>query len=92
MEQKRFRDYLYKSFYQIKHYGKDDISVISNIVNALYKCAVVSNQSIQKELWDFNNYILEEVDIQILPSMDYDYLKAIMVKFANTTDEKLNWA
>ncbi|MFS0749407.1 DUF2254 domain-containing protein [Oceanobacillus sp. 1P07AA] len=91
MEQKRFRDYLYKSFHQIKHYGKDDISVITNIVNALYKCAVVSNQSIQKELWDFNSYILEEIDIQSLPSMDYEYLKAIMVKFANTTNQELNW-
>ncbi|MFD1336622.1 DUF2254 domain-containing protein [Oceanobacillus iheyensis] len=91
MDQKRFRDYLYKSFYQIRHYGKDDISVVCNIVDVLYKCAVVSNQSIQKELWDFNSYILEEVDIQSLPSMDYEYLKAIMVKFANTTDQELNW-
>ncbi len=91
MEQKRFRDYLYKSFYQIKHYGKDDISVVSNIVDVLYKCAVVSNQSIQKELWDFTHYVLEAVDVQSLPSMDYHYLKEIMVKFANVTGKNLNW-
>lgn len=93
MEQKGFRDYLYKSFYQIKHYGKDDISVVYSIVEALYKLAVVSdNASLQKEVWNFNNYILENIEVSKFASMDYKYLKGLMEKFADLCGEELNWA
>ncbi|MBP1948560.1 DUF2254 domain-containing protein [Virgibacillus litoralis] len=91
MQQKKFRDYLYKSFYQIKHYGKDDISVVYSIIDALYKIALVSEASIQKEVWQFNKYILEAVDIENLPSLDYQHLKDIVEKFARLSGEELNW-
>ncbi|WP_373894399.1 DUF2254 domain-containing protein [Virgibacillus sp. CBA3643] len=92
MEQKSFLDYLYTSFYQIKHYGKDDISVVYSIVEALYKLAIVSdNDSLTKEIWNFNNYILESVEVSELSSMDYEHLKGIMEKFADFCGEELNW-
>ncbi|UJL46424.1 DUF2254 domain-containing protein [Virgibacillus sp. NKC19-16] len=92
MEQKSFRDYLYKSFYQIKHYGKDDISVVYSIVEALYKLAIVTdNDSLKMEVWNFNNYILESVEVSKLSSMDYQYLKELMKKFADLCGEELNW-
>lgn len=91
MEQKDFQDYLFKSFYQIKHYGKDDISVVYNIVDALYKVAIVSETPIQKEVWNFTKYVLEEVDMENLPSLDYQHLKSIIDKFAHFCEEDLNW-
>lgn len=91
MEQKNFRDYLFKSFYQIKHYGKDDISVVYSIVDTLYKVAIVSEESIQKEVWRFAKYVLEAVDIENLPSLDYQHLKDITAKFARLCEEELNW-
>ncbi|GAA0429624.1 DUF2254 domain-containing protein [Lentibacillus halophilus] len=90
MEQKKFRDYLFKSFYQIKHYGKDDISVVYSIVDTLYKVAIVSEESIQKEVWRFTKYVLEAVDINSLSSMDYQHLKNIMERFASFSGEELN--
>ncbi|GGJ96095.1 hypothetical protein GCM10007063_18170 [Lentibacillus kapialis] len=91
MEQKKYRDYLFKSFYQIKHYGKDDISVVYSIVDTLYKVAVVSEASIQKEVWDFTKYVLEVVDIDNLPSLDYQHLRDITEKFAHFCGEELSW-
>jgi len=91
MKQRQFQDYLYKSFYQIKHYGQDDISVICSIVDVLHKVAVVSNESIQKELWSFTKYILEAVDVQNLASLDYQYLKRLMENFSDLYGENLNW-
>ncbi|MFD1066975.1 DUF2254 domain-containing protein [Oceanobacillus locisalsi] len=91
MEQKNFRDYLFKSFYQIKHYGKDDISVIYSIIDTLYKVTVVSEASIQKEVWNFAKYVLEAVDIENLSSLDYQHLKSITEKFADFCGEELDW-
>lgn len=92
MEQKNFRDYLYNSFYQIRHYGKDDISVVYSIVEALYKLAVViDNSSLQREVWQFNSYILENIDVNQFPSMDYEHLKGLMEKFADLSGEELDW-
>ncbi|WP_020008272.1 DUF2254 domain-containing protein [Salinicoccus albus] len=90
MDQKDFRDYLYKSFYQIKHYGKHDISVVYNIVDSLYKVALVSNEEIQEETWDFTKYILESVDTKNLVSLDYQHLKDITEKFAHFCGKELN--
>lgn len=91
MEQKKFRDYLYKSFYQIKHYGKDDVSVVYSIVDILYKVAIVSEAPIQKEVWHFTQYILEAVDIENFPSLDYQHLKDVTEKFAHFCGEELDW-
>ncbi|GMA08827.1 hypothetical protein GCM10025886_19780 [Tetragenococcus halophilus subsp. flandriensis] len=91
MEQKNFQDYLFKSFYQIKHYGKDDISVVYNIIDTLYKVAIVSEAPVRKEVWDFTEYVLEDVDVKSLPSMDYHHLKDIVEKFAQLYGEELNW-
>src|SRR5699024_10545974 len=35
-------EYLYKSFYEIRYYGQNDVSVMYNMINVLYKIAVVS--------------------------------------------------
>lgn len=91
MEQNTFKDYLYKCFYQIRHYGKNDISVMYSITEVLYKTAVVSKESIQKEIWEFNKYILEAIDVENLASLDYQHLKNITEKFARLIDEELPW-
>ncbi|GAB4074275.1 DUF2254 domain-containing protein [Barrientosiimonas marina] len=89
MAQKKFRDYLYKCFYQIKHYGKDDISVVCTMMDALYKVAVVSRASIQDEIWHFSNYVLEAIDTKNLPSMDYQHLKEVTDQFTNLYGKEL---
>ncbi|WP_066196167.1 DUF2254 domain-containing protein [Gracilibacillus timonensis] len=88
MEQENFRDYLFLSFYQIKHYGKDDISVIYSMVDTLYKMAVVSEAAIQKEVWNFTQYTLEAVDSSNLSAMEYQHLKDITEKFAHFCGEE----
>jgi uncharacterized membrane protein len=35
MERPDFAKYLYKTFYQIRYYGKDDISILSSIIQSL---------------------------------------------------------
>ncbi|MDY0406791.1 DUF2254 domain-containing protein [Virgibacillus sp. 179-BFC.A HS] len=84
IEQKKYETYLYKSFYQIRHYGKDDVSVIYGIIEVLYKIAVVSNDTIKQKLWDFHIYILDVIDWESLSKLDYKHLQSITEKFRRT--------
>ncbi|SHG28610.1 DUF2254 domain-containing protein [Ornithinibacillus halophilus] len=79
---KTFEDYLYKSFYQIVYYGKEDVSVCYGILEILYKIALSNNEELKRKVWAFHYYIvnsiawdsLEEYDRRHLESM-YDKLK-----------------
>lgn len=72
-----FEDYLYKSFYQLRDYGKDDVSVIYGIMDTLYKIAVVSCTVIQQEIWEFHYYIMDVVKWNSLSELDQEHLQEV---------------
>lgn len=54
---------LYNHFYQIKHYGMDDLFVTDAIFNALIMIARESNWAIKTKVWDFAKYLIEEINL-----------------------------
>ncbi|RDI47667.1 DUF2254 domain-containing protein [Falsibacillus pallidus] len=74
LKQPDFNEYLYKSFYQIRHYGKNDISVITEIIKALHKIVLNGSPSIKETIWEFKDYILNGVNYEALLPLDIDYL------------------
>lgn len=78
---KKFEDYLYKSFYQIRHYGRDDISIIYGIMEVLYKLSVVSNNSIKQKLWKFHYYITDVIEWDFLSELDRQHMQSICDAF-----------
>lgn len=85
---KRYEDYLYKSFYQIVHYGKNDISVYYSLIDVLYKVALVSDKSIQKKIWDFHYYIVQAIDWELLSKLDNHHLQSIYAKFVDCCQQE----
>ncbi|MFC4559927.1 DUF2254 domain-containing protein [Virgibacillus kekensis] len=83
---KRYEDYLYKSFYQIKHYNNDDVSIYFSMIEVLYKVALVSEETIQRKIWDFHHYIIEAIDWESLQKTDREYLQEIYDKFLSIYD------
>ncbi|MUV36929.1 hypothetical protein JNUCC1_00733 [Lentibacillus sp. JNUCC-1] len=77
---KSFEEYLYKSFYQIRHYGQNDISVIYGILEVLYKIARSSDPVIKDKIWSFHFYILDVVDWNHLSNLDREHLNEIYIK------------
>ncbi|MGD7008976.1 DUF2254 domain-containing protein [Metabacillus sp. 84] len=54
-----FEDLLYKSFYLIRHYGKEDTAVMSAVINALTIVADSNGKEIKAVIWEYSCYILE---------------------------------
>ncbi len=77
---KTYQNYLYKSFYQIRHYGKEDISIVYSMIEILFKIAIVSDDRIKKEIWKFHGYIMDIIDWESLSELDYYHLKQIYDK------------
>jgi uncharacterized membrane protein len=73
--QKPFEEILYSTFYQISHYGKEDISVILAIFEALMMIVEGSRKEIKRLVWGFSHYILEGVDFAQLKQLDQKNLQ-----------------
>src|SRR5690625_8019178 len=69
-----FDEYLYKSFYEIRYYGQNDVSVMYNMINVLYKIAVVSQPVIEQKVWNFDSYVMEVSEWDKLSKLDRDQI------------------
>ncbi|WP_423802498.1 DUF2254 domain-containing protein [Neobacillus sp. SAB-20_R2A] len=77
-----FSDYLYLSFYQIRHYGQEDISIIRAILKALTVIAETNDSTIKNTVWEFTAYILEGIQDKKLISLDRRYLNDLLLILA----------
>ncbi|MDQ0220230.1 DUF2254 domain-containing protein [Peribacillus cavernae] len=78
-----FTDYLYESFYQIRHYGKADVSVMASIIKALTLIAETNKNEIKDLVWDFSDYIVEGIKNEQWLGMDKKFLNSHLSKLAN---------
>ncbi|RSL29555.1 DUF2254 domain-containing protein [Salibacterium salarium] len=78
---KSFASYLHRSFFQIRMYGKDDISVIGGCIDALTVVAQTGKDTVRDDLISFAEYMKEAVDEESLSSWDYDYWNERIQKF-----------
>ncbi|UOQ44380.1 DUF2254 domain-containing protein [Halobacillus salinarum] len=91
LEPKPYREYLYKSFYQIRIYGRHDLSVMNGVLEALYKIAVVDGAEVRKDVWRFGEYMIKAVDVEELEELDYEYFHQQAKKLANACGEPLDY-
>lgn len=69
-----FNQILYKTFYQIVHYGKEDISVIFAIMDALFMIYKEVDAERQHIVYNFHNYVLHGMDKEQMQEWDLFYL------------------
>ncbi|WP_411954308.1 DUF2254 domain-containing protein [Alkalibacillus sp. S2W] len=89
MEPKKFEDYLYKSFYQIRLYGKKDLTVMDEMLQALYRIAITNEDHIKRDTWTFAKYVMESTDIEEMHELDYERFYQTCWKIAEVCDEEL---
>ncbi|WP_175988607.1 DUF2254 domain-containing protein [Bacillus sp. Marseille-Q1617] len=90
LEQPAFVDYLYKSFYQLRHYGRQDISVTTEILRSLRMIAENNKEDTKEIVWTFKDYILEGIDYDRLQNLDMQYLMHYIEELASSCD-KTDW-
>lgn len=66
-----FDHYLYRCFYQIKHYGSEDVSILYSMLDILAKVASVSDESVRSDIWNYHYEILAVFDWNALSNQDY---------------------
>lgn len=90
LQQPDYGEYLYKAFYQIRFYGKSDISIITALFKALIEIAEKSDEDIKKEVRCFAEYIIEGLQNETLLSLDKRYLNEKIKLLAKKTGQKEN--
>jgi uncharacterized membrane protein len=88
LEDISFWDLLYKTFYQLSHYGKQDVSVAGSIIDALVIIAEGSPKDIKEEVWKFSHYILSSFDKSVLEQEDKKFLNHKIYRLAKETGHK----
>lgn len=73
-KQRHFQDYLYKCYYQIRHYGIDDVSVVAAMIDSLQVIAAQNGTKTKKLIWEFSLYIQQGIKRETLLELDRDYL------------------
>ncbi|MEG9296441.1 DUF2254 domain-containing protein [Mangrovibacillus sp. Mu-81] len=86
LEQPTFSDYLYQSFYQLRHYGAQDISVSTEILRSLRMIAENNKKDVKGTIWTFKDYILEGIDYGSLQNLDMQYLMKFLDELAASCD------
>lgn len=80
-----YKTILYKTFYQISHYGKEDISVLISILESLKVAAETAPDQHHEELWKIHAYILEGVELDGFKSFDQEALQEKVDQLAEAT-------
>lgn len=82
-----YKKALYKTFYQLSHYGKEDVSVLISILESLKVAAEMGPERHYLELWEIHAYVLEGVDIGALKTFDQEVLQEKVDQLAIATDQ-----
>ncbi|MBT2694028.1 DUF2254 domain-containing protein [Bacillus sp. ISL-55] len=73
-KQKRTMDILYLSFYQIIHYGSQDFSILTALIDAFLLIGKTADDSLKKSIWELYIYSMEKFDTNELKGLDQIYL------------------
>ncbi|MFD2707027.1 DUF2254 domain-containing protein [Salibacterium lacus] len=76
-----FRSYLHGNFFQIRMYGKNDVSVIGGCIDALTVVAQTGRDTVHDDLRSFFEYMKEAIDEDSLSQWDYDYWQERLRRF-----------
>lgn len=78
---------LYHTFYQISHYGKKDISVLSAMSESLKVAANSAPPERYETLWEMQKYMLDGVDFNEMKKLDLVHLQKKVDALAKLTNQ-----
>ena len=80
-----FSHILYKTFYQIRFYGRQDVSVLAAIFESLTMIAEKNKHELKDTVWQFAKAIGEGIDRSAMIELDYQYLNGKLDELAKHT-------
>lgn len=80
-----FSEVLYKTFFQIRHYGKADISIMAAITDALAITSEIASEQAQPDIWNLQLYLIEGMEPEKQLSLDRDFYQQKVDRLAKLT-------
>lgn len=80
-----YSTYLYKSFYQIRHYAREDVSVLASILQSLEIAADGNKHDTHETIWEFGQFVIRGFDPKVLDEFDHRYINEKLEKLADAT-------
>ncbi|MCF6411144.1 DUF2254 domain-containing protein [Pseudalkalibacillus salsuginis] len=79
-----YRELLYKAFYQLRHYAKEDVSVCAATISVLHGIVERNDldRSIHKIVWDFAVYFIEGIETDALLEWDKQFINEKIMRLA----------
>lgn len=87
-EKPAFEDYLYESFYQIRYYAQEDVSVMAAILKALAFIAQGNSSVIKQSVWEFTLYIIEGLNRVDWLTKDREFLNKKLYHIAKNCEKQ----
>jgi uncharacterized membrane protein len=83
-----FKNLLFEHFYQIKHYGLEDLKIHNALILALNYISKGSNYQIRKQIWAFGMYLLNDINLDDVADMEKTYLLERYYQLSRVTGQK----
>ncbi|MBM7097672.1 DUF2254 domain-containing protein [Bacillus sp. H-16] len=77
-----FKDYLYQSYFQIRHYGSSDSAILAAILDSLYEISTHGSDMIKKDVWSFTEYVIEGMEHHTFLDWDLSRLQEKLDRIA----------
>ncbi|MDT8861129.1 DUF2254 domain-containing protein [Alkalihalobacillus sp. MEB130] len=86
VKQRHFEDYLYRCYYQIRHYGIEDVSVVAAMIDSLQLIAAQNDRRIKEIVWQFSRYIQQGIKQETMLELDRSYINEKVQQLAIQTE------
>ncbi|RNF39431.1 DUF2254 domain-containing protein [Planococcus salinus] len=83
-----YKEILYHVYYQVSHYGKEDISVLAAVTESLGIAAAMGDSRHHEALWNMELYVLEGLEAQQLKTLDRDFLQKKIDELADAVNKR----
>lgn len=78
---------LYRTYYQLRQYGKSDISILAAMTDSLMIAADMAPEGKKKDLWEIQKYLIEGMESSSFYSLDFSYYQEKVDELAAKTNQ-----
>ena len=75
-------DKLYKMLSQISFYGRQDVTILRTLIEALENIALNSTDDVKRDIEAFSRYVYDGFDEDVLYDIDYKYINERQVRLS----------
>ncbi|MBU9674120.1 DUF2254 domain-containing protein [Planococcus sp. CP5-4] len=83
-----FPHFLYLTFHQLIHYGKEDVSVVAAIFESLTNAAQLSDAAHHEAIWETQLHVLEHLEHSPFKRLDRRYIQGKLDELAKAVDRR----